>query len=93
LAALGRDLVTIVGPEAHAASFPSGHAAFVVLMCAALSPGVPRQIKWGLWIFAMAVGLSRVVVGAHFPADVLGGAILGFAVAIVVRIVLLAARR
>ena len=93
LAALGRDLVTLVGPEAHAASFPSGHAAFVVLMCAALSPGVPRVIKWGLWIFAIAVGLSRVVVGAHFPADVLGGAILGLVVAVVARIVLLAARR
>ena len=93
LAALGRELVTVVGHDAHAASFPSGHAAFVVLMCAALSPGAPRMIKWALWIFAAAVALSRMVVGAHFPADVIGGAVLGLVVAAVMRIVIAGARR
>lgn len=89
LAALGADLVTIVGHGAHAASFPSGHAAFVFLMCAALSPGAPRLIKWGLWTFATAVGLSRMVVGAHFPADVVGGALLGIVIAVLVRMVIM----
>jgi len=86
--ALGTDMVTVVGHAAHGASFPSGHAAFVVLLCVALSPGAPKPIRWGLWIFAAVVMLSRIVVGAHFPADVLGGAILGLAVAVVMRMVM-----
>ncbi|MGH8737913.1 MAG: phosphatase PAP2 family protein [Burkholderiales bacterium] len=93
LAALGRDLVTVVGPAAQGASFPSGHTAFAVLMAAALSPGAPRVVRWGLWIFAAAVGLSRIVVGAHFPADVLGGALLGLAAAIGARVALRSATR
>jgi len=88
LAALGRDLVTVVGPAEHAATFPSGHAAFVALICVALSPGAPRSVKWVLWVFAAVVGLSRMVVGAHFPADILGGAILGAGAAVVVRLLI-----
>jgi len=93
LAALGRDFVTVVGPEAHSAAFPSGHATFVVLMAATLSPGLPRVVKWALWIFATLVSFSRIAVGAHFPADVVGGAILGLAVALVVRLAISPARR
>ena len=88
LAALGRELVTVVGPPAQEGSFPSGHTTFVFLICVALSPGVPRILKWVLWIFAAAVALSRIVVGAHFPADVLGGAVLGVAFALVLRLAL-----
>jgi membrane-associated phospholipid phosphatase len=91
--ALGTHVVTVIGHTPNGASFPSGHATFVVLLCAALTPGVPKPIRWVLWVFAAAVMLSRIVVGAHFPADVLGGAILGFAVAVVIRVVLAFARR
>jgi len=83
--ALGRDLVIVVGPDSLAASFPSGHAAFVVLMAATLGPGTSPPIQWALWIFAAVVGFSRVAVGAHFPADIAGGALLGLAVGIIVR--------
>ena len=93
LAALGREAVTVVGHAAHGGSFPSGHATFVFLLCAALSPGVPKAVRWGLWIFAAIVALSRMVVGAHFPADVLGGALLGIGVAVVLRIVFAGVRR
>ena len=84
LAGLGRELVTVVGPDAHAASFPSGHAAFVFLMCAVLSPGTSCPLKWLLWVFAAVVALSRMAVGAHFPAA---------AVAIVLRTAIARARR
>lgn len=91
--ALGRDIVTVVGHASHSASFPSGHATFVFLLCAALSPGMPKLIRWGLWIFAGVVALSRIVVGAHFPADVLAGALLGLGVGFILRFIAAGVRR
>lgn len=34
-----------------------------------------------LFIWAAAVGLSRVIVGVHFPGDIIAGALLGSGVA------------
>ena len=83
LLALGSEAVIVVGaPELHH-SFPSGHATFAVLVAAALSPGASRPLRWALWIVAGLVCLSRISVGAHFPADVGGGAVIGAAAAIV----------
>ncbi|MFN8626890.1 MAG: phosphatase PAP2 family protein [Candidatus Binatia bacterium] len=75
--ALGPNAVVLVGSPALHASFPSGHAAFVTLLAASCSVRVVRPFKWGLWLFAGAVFVSRISVGAHFPADVVGGAIVG----------------
>ncbi len=63
------------------ASFPSGHAATAFALAAVLSRWYPR---WsGVWLgLAVAVGWSRIVLGSHFPSDVLGGAVLGVAVAL-----------
>jgi undecaprenyl-diphosphatase len=35
-----------------------------------------------LFVWAVAVGLSRVIVGVHFPGDIVAGALLGSAVAL-----------
>jgi undecaprenyl-diphosphatase len=35
-----------------------------------------------LFLWAAAVGLSRVIVGVHFPGDVFAGALLGTIVAL-----------
>lgn len=79
LLVLGKQAVIVVGqPEFHH-SFPSGHSTFAVLLAASLSPGVSRPWRWGLWLFAVLVCLSRISVGAHFPADVVGGALIGLA--------------
>ncbi len=57
-------------------SFPSDHAtaAFAIAVSIFL-----RHRKAGILALAMAVvlALSRVVVGTHYPSDVLGGAALG----------------
>lgn len=57
-------------------SFPSGHTlhafAFALLL-SAFHPGLAPL----LWSFAILVGLARVVLGLHFPSDVLFGAALG----------------
>ena len=65
---------------AHGAgsSFPSGHAAFFF----ALATGVFIYYrKWGIlfYLFALAMGISRVIAGIHWPSDILGGAVIGIA--------------
>ena len=71
-------------PASYAyASFPSGHATTAFATALLLAFWYPRQA--GLFIgLAVLVGLSRVMLGAHFPSDVLAGAVLGSGVALVV---------
>jgi len=80
LSALGTDAVVVLGRPMAGWAFPSGHSAYAVLMAASLAPGLPRKSKWALVAFAVLVCFSRITVGAHFPADVLGGAALSLTV-------------
>lgn len=85
--ALGSHAVVVLGAPALHGSFPSGHATFAVLLAASFSPGSSRLMRAVLWLFAALVCISRIAVGAHFPADVLGGVLIGLAGAIVARLV------
>ena len=58
-------------------SFPSGHTSTIFAVALALSMLTPK-IKIYYIFFALIVGLSRVVVGAHFFSDVIGGVIVAF---------------
>lgn len=59
-------------------SFPSGHTTTIFAMCCVLA--CFSRHKWlqvNFLLLAIIVGYSRIYLGQHFPADVLGGAFLG----------------
>jgi membrane-associated phospholipid phosphatase len=70
--------------RADYASFPSGHA--TTAFAAAVAFGVlwPR-LRPLLWSYAIIIALSRVIVNAHHPSDVVAGAIAGGVGALLVR--------
>lgn len=61
-------------------SFPSGHATFFFAMATAV---YLYNQKWGVFFFiaTILITISRVIAGVHYPSDIVGGAIIGIAVA------------
>jgi undecaprenyl-diphosphatase len=67
----------------HDPSFPSDHATGAFAIAAALFLR-NRALGTVALILAVLVGVGRVVVGTHWPSDVLGGAAIGIAAALIV---------
>jgi membrane-associated phospholipid phosphatase len=61
-------------------SFPSGHATFFMALAVSLF-FIDKKVGCLFMFFALIIGLARVAAGVHFPIDILGGFIFGFAVA------------
>jgi undecaprenyl-diphosphatase len=57
-------------------SFPSGHTLHAVSFALQASMHFP-QLAWVLIPLALTIAASRVVLGLHYPTDVLAGAVLG----------------
>ena len=66
------------------ASFPSGHATTAFAVAVAFGVLWPR-LRPLLWTYAIVIALSRVIVTAHHPSDVVAGAIAGAVGALLVR--------
>ncbi len=78
-AVLSPEALHVIGPALRAHAFPSGHttAIFAFAAVLALSLRGPPW-RWALLTLAVLVGLSRCVVGVHWPLDVFGGAFGGW---------------
>jgi membrane-associated phospholipid phosphatase/MFS family permease len=62
---------------AHLASFPSGHLIVTTAMASAAAVALP-VLRKPLIAYVVLIGLTRVLFGAHFPLDVIAGAVLGY---------------
>jgi membrane-associated phospholipid phosphatase len=89
---IGRVRPSAIGPFAYEpfswrpeyASFPSGHAttAFAALVAFGI---IFPSLRPVLWIYALLIAASRVMVSAHYPSDVIAGAAFGAFGALLVR--------
>lgn len=64
-------------------SFPSGHTLHAVAFSVVAIFHYPGLV-WLVLPFTILIALSRLVLGLHYPSDVLAGALLGAGVAILV---------
>lgn len=64
-------------------SFPSGTTTFAFALATAV---YFYNKKIGVFLFATAtlIGLSRIIVGIHWPIDILAGGILGIGIALII---------
>ena len=71
-----RQDIRLTGKPLDKFSFPSGHTLHAVVFTAVALNYYP-QLSIILLPFTAMVGLSRVVLGLHYPSDVLAGALIG----------------
>lgn len=68
-------------PRPRTLSFPSGHTAAAFGAAIAMTRMWPQgQVAW--WALALVMGYSRIYLGHHYPLDVVGGALVGIAIAL-----------
>jgi membrane-associated phospholipid phosphatase len=80
LAVLPSDLFFQSGPAFRAVSFPSGHAAAIFAIAGIWIMALPGRNLARALLLALAalVSLSRVMVGVHWPVDILWGMLGGW---------------
>jgi undecaprenyl-diphosphatase len=89
---IGRVRPSQLGPFAYVpfswrpdyAGMPSGHATTAFAAAVALGAVWPRARPL-LWLYAIVIALSRVVIAAHYTSDVIAGALVGGFAALIIR--------
>jgi undecaprenyl-diphosphatase len=62
-------------------AFPSGHATFFMALAFSIY-FLHKKIGLILILCAVLIGTARIMVGVHYPVDILGGYVLGIMIAI-----------
>lgn len=68
-------------------SFPSDHSAFLAAVALSFYFSGQKKLAGFVAIVAVLVGIARVGIGVHFPADILAGWLVGCAVVVLLRYV------
>ncbi len=78
------NFVPLVNESPLSKSFPSSHTIVAFAVASAI---YSYNKKWGLiaLVLAACIGIGRVLVGVHYPSDVLAGAVLGVLVSWLVK--------
>lgn len=80
-AVLSEGQIHIIGQTLRHHAFPSGHSATAFVLAGVMATVLPKNLKWLLIMGAALIAFSRVKVGAHWPADVVIGSIIGWQLA------------
>lgn len=72
--------IWLTGKPLDKFSFPSGHTLHAVVFSTVALSYFP-QLAIVVLPFTIMVGLSRVVLGLHYPSDVIAGALIGLMIA------------
>ena len=77
----GQKVLTLTTPITGA--FPSEHTtlAFAVAVTVFMHD---KRVGWLFLIGAIAIGIARVIANVHYPVDIIGGALLGTLVSVVI---------
>ncbi len=101
---VGRERPTFVTQYdmTSSSSFPSGHSMMApaiyftlaaIVAAGELRPGARRLLMAGSGVLVVAIGVSRIYLGVHWPTDVVAGWTLGSAIALVAWVALQQGRK
>ncbi len=76
--------VNLLLEHSASGSFPSGHMTFLFPL-ATIIYFFNKKIGIAFFVASFFVGLARIFVGVHYPLDIIGGIIIGFLSAILVK--------
>jgi membrane-associated phospholipid phosphatase len=70
--------------EENGFTFPSGHATFYMALAVAIFL-THKKTGYVFVFLALLIGIARIMVGVHFPVDILAGFVLGAMIAYFVK--------